>query len=367
MQTRLILLSPSSDQPSSFLIIDGAGAIAGRSTFTADTPSTGFKGRTILVVPGTEVVTRWLELEEGPQNRAAEAAAVLLKDQISAPGDDIHIALGEPEDDGLRAVSVVDRALMQDFLDRAVALGILPDIVVPDHLLLPAPDDGLLAVMLGDIVAVRGDHIAFSAEAELASMLIDARRRTSIERQSEIELLFGAASTRPLMMNLLQQDFGAGARGRSRWSGYRRFAVLAAIAALSPLAIWTAEIVRNEAVARGLEVRAEAAARGIIGDDRSSDPIAELRGRVAELSANDVFMQTTATLFEAISHVPGVELENLSYLQDGAIRAALVHSATADVSALRGALEQSGIGLDEDAAQERDGRMTTTITLSKRP
>ena len=366
MQTRLILLSPSSDQPSSFLIIDEMGTIGGRGALTVDTPAAMFKGRTILVVPGTEVVTRWLELEEGPEPRVAEDAAVLLKDQIGASGDDIHIALGEPENDGLRAVSVVDRALMHNFLDRATALGISPDIVVPDHLLLLPPDDGVLAVVLGDIVAVRGERIAFSAETELASMLIGARRRTTIERLSELESLLVAGSGRPLM-NLLQQDFAAGAGGKSKWSGYRRFAALAAIAALSPLAVWTAEVVRNEAAARNLEARAEAVARTIIGNDRSSDPIGELRGRVSELSVNDGFMQTTATLFEAISRAPGVELENLSYLQDGVIRATLVHSTAADVSALRGTFEQSGIALAEDAAQERDGRMTTTITLSQRP
>jgi hypothetical protein len=141
---------------------------------------------------------------------------------------------------------------------------------------------------------------------------------------------------------------------------------LGAIAALSPLALWTAELVRNEAAARGLEARAEAAARTIIGEPRAADPIGALRGRVAGLRANDGFMQTTAALFEAISQVQGVELEGLSYLQEGVIRATLVHSAGSDVGAVRGALEKSGITVDEDAAQERNGRLISTITLGRR-
>lgn len=365
MTTRLVLLSPSSDRPSPVLIVDGMGAIVGRGALTLGSPATTFKGRTVLIVPGTDVVTRWLQLEDGPKARLAEAAAVLLKDQISASRDDIHIALGEPENDGVRAVSVVDRALMQEFLDQAAALNISPDVVVPDHLLVTPPDDGVLAVALGDIVAVRGDRVAFSAEAELASMLIESRRQTSIGRLSEIEAMMASASTRPLM-NLLQQEFAVGAQGKSKWNGYRRAAALAAVAALSPLAIWTAEIARNDAAARGLEARAEAAARTAIGDARSSDPIGALRGRVAELRANDDFMQTTAALFEAISRVQGVELENLSYLRDGVTRATLIHDAATNVSGLRGTLEQSGITLDEDAAQERDGRMVTTVTLGRR-
>ena len=168
-------------------------------------------------------------------------------------------------------------------------------------------------------------------------------------------------------MNLLQQEFAAGAQGGSKWNGYRRVAALAAVAALSPLAIWAAEIARNEAAARSLEARAEATARTAIGNARSSDPIGELRGRVAELRANEDFMQTMAGLFEAISRAQAVELENLSYLQDGVMRATLIHDAAADVSGLRGTLEQSGITLDEDAAQERHGRMVTTVTLGRRP
>jgi hypothetical protein len=77
-------------------------------------------------------------------------------------------------------------------------------------------------------------------------------------------------------------------------------------------------------------------------------------------------MRTTAELFEAVSHAKGVELDSLSYLQDGAIRVTLIHAASSDMNALRGALEQSGIALNEDAAQERDGRMATTITLNRR-
>jgi general secretion pathway protein L len=362
MNTRLVLLSPSSEQPSFFLIVGEAGTIVGRGTLAA---YAAFKGRTILIVPGTDVVTRWLELEDGPQARAAAAAAVLLKDQISAPRDDVHVAVGKPEDGGKRPVSVVDPALMQEFLDRAAELGISPDVVIPDHLLLLPPDDGVLAVTLGSLVAVRGEQLAFSAEGELASMLIGSRCCRSMERIPEIEQLLAAGSAQ-LAINLLQQDFAAGGRGGAKWNGYRRVAALLAVAALSPLAIWTAEISRNEASARGLESRAEASARTIIGDAGSADPISELRGRLAGLRANDGFMQTTASLFEAISHAQGVELESLSYLQDGVIRATLIHPATSDLAALRGALKQSGIALGEDAAQERDGRMVTTITLERR-
>ncbi len=363
MHTRLVVLSPASEQPSSYLIVDGAGQITGRGVLAAHAPVPFFRGRTVLIVPGADVVTRWLDLEDEPAARVAEAAALLLKDQIGAPRNSIHLALGEPEDDSARPVSVIDRLLMQEFIDRAAELGVSPEIVIPDHLMLSPPDDGVLAVTLGSLVAVRGHRLAFSAEDELASLLIGARRRTTIERMPEIEQLFAAASAR-IPMNLLQEEFVAGGRRRA-WGGYRRAAMLAAVAALSPLAIWAAEIARNEVSARALETRAEANARTVVGDSGSADPISELRGRLTGLRANDGFIQTIAALFDAVSRTQGVELEGLSYLQEGVIRATLVHTASSDVSALRDALEQSGIAVDEDVAEQRDGRMVTTITLNR--
>jgi len=360
---RLVLLSHASEQPSTYLVVDGAARIAGRGTLSVDTQAAAFKGRTALIVPGADVVTRWLDLEDGPPARVAESAALLLKDHIGAPRDSIHLAVGEPEDDGARPVSVIDRSLMQDFIDRAVELGVSPDVVVPDHLMLCPPADGVLAVMLGSIVAVRGDRLAFSAEEELAWLLIGVRRRTTMEDISEIEQCFATGSAR-IPMNLLQQDFSSAGEGRAG-GGYRRVAVLAAVAALSPLAIWAAEIARNEASMRSLEARAEARARTIVGTVGSADPILELRGRLAGLRANDGLMQTTAVLFDAVSRAQKVELESLSYLQEGVVRATLIHTASSDVNAVRDVLEQSGITVDEDAAEQRDGRMITTITLNR--
>jgi len=364
MHTRLVVLSPASEQPSFYLTVDGAGEIVGRGVLAAHAPVSPFLGRTVLMVPGTEIVTRWLDLDDGPPARVAEAAALALKDQIGAPPDKLHLALGEPDDDGTRPVSVIDPLLMQEFLDRAADLGVPPDVVVPDHLMLPVPDDGVLAVALGLLVAVRGHRLAFSAEDELASLLIGDRRRTTIEDTSEIERLL-AASLACSPMNLLQHDFAAGGRGRAMWRGYRRAAVLAAVAALSPLAIWGTEIARNEVAAHALETRADAGARTILGTVASAEPILELRGRLAGLRANDGFMQTTAALFDAVSRTKDVELETLTYLDEGVIRATLIHAASADVSALRQVLEQSGVTVDQDPVEERDGRMVTTITLGR--
>jgi general secretion pathway protein L len=364
MDTRLAFLSPSLDKPSYFVDVDAEGLIVNRGPFLTHIPPAPFEGKTILIVPGTEVRTRWLELDDAAPARAVEEAAAILKDEIGAPRDKVHIALGNVEDDGTTLVSVIDRQLMREFLSRAAELGISAGVVIPDHLMLPSPSDGVLTVACNKIMVVRGHRVAFTAEAELASMLIGSRRRTSIESEGEAELLFAECSL-TIAMNLLQQDFASASR-QAAWAGFRRAAALAAIAALSPLAIWTAEIARNEASATALETRAQEVARTMLGNKQSLDPIRELGSRAAALQANGQFMRSTAVLFETMARIDGVELESLSYLDEGIIRATLVQAAGANARALSDALEQSGIAVDQDAAVERDGRTVTTITLRGR-
>jgi type II secretion system protein L len=364
MQTRLVLLSNASERPSPWLIVEGTGLVVARGVLTPVAPPVAFKGRTILIVPGTGVLTRWLDLEDGPPEEVVETVSALLKDEISAPKGGVHIALGEVGDDGLRPVCIIDRFLLQEYLDRAADLDISPHAAVPDHLMLPSRDDDPVAVELDGVVAVRGSRIAFTVEEELASMLIGGHRAPSVVHGPEIERLFAAGSAH-VAVNLLQQEFGPGRRAQT-WGAYRRLAGLAALAALSPLGICAAEIARNEVSAREFEQRAEGRARSIVNDTGAADPSRELRARVAGSSANDTFLRSAAALFEAMSSIVDVELESLSYMQDGVTRASLIHAATADVNRLRRALEQSGVVVDQDAPEERDGRMLTTITL-KRP
>jgi type II secretory pathway component PulL len=195
-------------------------------------------------------------------------------------------------------------------------------------------------------------------------MLIGPRRRTLIESEEEAELLF-AEGSRTVAINLLQQDFALAGQ-RAAWGGFRRAAALSALAALSPLAIWTAEIARNEASATAYENRAKETVRIMLGDRQSADPIRGLRSRAATLRANDGFMRTTSALFETMARIDGVELETLSYLDEGIIRATLVQAPGSSVRALSDALRQLGLAVDEDAAEERNGRTVTTLTLRSR-
>ena len=366
-QTRLVFLSPMREQASRYLIVDAAGDIVARGMLTPHAPATSAKVRTVLIVPGTEVLARWIELPSCPPAQAAAAAALILKDETGTALETIHLAFGAAEADGFRPVCMVDRNLMQSFIDRSSELGISPDAVTPDHLMLPVPSDGgILTVALGATRAARGPRLAFSAEPELSELIIAGRAQQRIQHQGDIDALFARAVAQP-PIDLLQQEF---ARGNSRplaRKDFRRAAVLACAAILSPALVWAVQIVHDERSAAALEARAVASARAVPGAGQTGDPILYLNGRLADLRASDRFLQSTAALFNAVSHIEGAELDSFFYLREGIIRATLVHDKSSDVPGLARSLSRSSISLEEDAAVQKQGRIFTTVSLKLRP
>lgn len=364
-EIRLVFLSPERGEPSPFLIVRDTGGIVARGTLAPG--ATPLPVRTVLVVPGTDVLIRWIELPACTPAQASAAAILMLKNEIAVPRESVHLALGAPDKDGWRPMGIVDRSVMQRFIDRAGDIGIAPDAIVPDAMMLTYPgDDTVLAAICDGRIIARGKRLAFSTEPELAGLLIGKHPMRVIERAEEIEILFAAAARHPAI-DLLQRDFARGRPGSFKARDFRRAALLAAALLLSPFALWTAQAVSSHALARSLEARAEASARAIPGAQGAADPISYVRGRLAELEANDRFLLATVTLFDAVARMKGAELENFSYLREGAIRATLLHADAAEMEGLSRTLEQSRIGFGQEPATGRRGEPGATIMLRPRP
>lgn len=361
--TRLVFLG-AAGQASPYIIVDDEGEIAVRGAFMPGDTAPAM--RTVLVVPGSAVLARWIALPACTPVQAAAAAAHLLKDDIAVTRDSVHIAVG-PAGQPARLVCVVAKDAMRSFLARAGELGIAPDCVVPDHLMLPASDsETVLATLRGGMVVARGRNLAFSAEPDLAWLLIGKSPMQAVERERDIEHLFAAMASMPAI-NLLQQEFAHRAGRAPVWRDFRRAAALAAAVLLSPLVLSGADIARNEFSARALEARAATAARAVAGVGDAADPVLTLKGRLADLRGGDRFLQTTALLFDAVQRMNGAELESLSYLSEGVIRATLVDAAPEAIAALRTSMAEKRIALEQDAATRREGRSLTTITMKPNP
>jgi general secretion pathway protein L len=361
--TRLVFLSGDEGVAPRFLDLDDAGApIRKGHKGEASNPA-----RTVVVIPGADVVTHWLEL---PLARAPgqvlAAAKRQLEERIATPVEAIHIAFGALGEDGLRPVSIVERGLLRNHLARAAAAGIVPDCMLPDYFLLGVPDgESATVTAFGPTRAARARRLAFTAEADLAQLMIAGRSVEVIESPEDLAAMFADAAAAPAV-DLLQFEFAPKRRLGLKRKDFVRAAAMAGALLLSPLVLWTAEILRHEAGAMLLNSRAKEIARSAFPSRSSGEQTLAMRAFVADVEAGDRLLAATAALFDAVASIPGARLDAFSYRQDGDLRATLIHERSQDIASLVARLERSGFAIRQDGTERRDATLSTAFSLELR-
>jgi general secretion pathway protein L len=318
-----------------------------------------------LIVPGAEALARWLPLNVRTEAQAGPAAAILLEEQLATPRDRIQVALGAPEPDAPRLAVVVDREVLDGWIERATALGVFPDVVLPDHLALPTQTgDDVVAVRFGDTYALRGERLALSCEADLLPLVLGERPWREIDEPSEIEIVLAAAAAAPVV-NLLQPTASVAAPP-STWRQLRAAAVLLGLLALSPLALSIVKTVRLDAATREVERRTEDRARASLpAAERLVDPDVQLRARIERLRSSDQFPAAAAALFTALQQSGGVDLEALSFEPDRPLRATLSYAAPNQLELFRAAARQAGFEVQVAGGSVLNGRSVSDVTLNR--
>lgn len=364
MTIRLVFLPREPGGQPWRLLADASGAVIARGP-----PERGDPGgaKTIVVVPGAEALAKWVELPTRSEAQARAAAAYLLEDTLAAPRERTHLALGPAEADGVRLAVAVDRERMRAWLAEAAAAGIKPDVLTPDHLLLPAPaDDSALSVRIGESVAIRARRLALTCEADLAAFMVGERSVRAIDTEAEAErALIEGAGQAPL--NLLQGEFAPRAEISWSWAGWRRPLALLAAAAAGPILLYGAQTIRYELAANAARAEAEAAARAALpaAAAAAADPVGLARQRLNELAAADAggFLAPASALFAAIEATPAAQLDQLAYTPDGVLRARVSYANYADIDRLRSAADEAGFALEEGETANAGGRLVTEIVL----
>ncbi|MGY1425149.1 type II secretion system protein GspL [Lysobacter sp. A289] len=370
--TLLLLLPATHAAAATCLQVDGGGRVLARRTVDADAPLTTTATQTpvrqVLAVPGIECLSTWLELPTRNPVQAVAAARVLVAEHVAGPVDTLHLAIAPAADDGSRQVVAVESATMQAWLDRAAALGMTPDFVVPMPMLLPSTDDAsagdtgeVVIVDMGGHWLIRGQRLAFAAEPALADQVIGERPRRVLT-ETEAQAAFAANALAP-PIDLLQYAFARKTTRREGWPAWRRAAILAAVLVVSPLVLLAAQAIRHEVAARDLQAQANTRAREVLPAlGKDADPLPPVRARLAELQAGDGFARAAAALLAAVAATDGAELDALAYA-DGELQATLVVPAPAALERIRTALAEAGLELAETGRRDAGDRNQYAITV----
>lgn len=303
--------------------------------------------RVVLAVPGDEVSLHWLDLAEDLAPAQATAAARLMLAEASAePLSAMHVAVGRAEQ-GRTAAALVPAARIEDWLAAAGLAGIDVDAIVPEPLLLAAPEDGFVRRDQGTLADYRGPAAAFTLEPELAEALVgDSAVDQVDERTFEAGLAPQLAAP---VVNLRQGPFARRRQLRFERQRLRRIGLFVLALAVLTLAVQIATILAFTYGADRLEAQAEALAPAA----GPADP--ELR---------PPFGAVAAALFAAVQSTPQAEIFGLDYRSDGTLVVTVTADNPATLTALQERLAASGLNVTPGESRTAGGRLSSQMTLS---
>ena len=365
--TRLLLLPAEDSAPALCLALDPGGVILARESFMADAAPLAPERDCVLAVPAAHIGLHRLRLRANSPAQAVAAAARLVEDRLAAPHASLHVAVSDAMDDQDRWVAVVDPARMRAWLARAARHGLRPTSMVPDCLLLPAPESGALRLQqAGSSWRARGEAMAFSAEPDLAQLLLDAAPAARVQPAGEDELARGAVAAPAL--ELLQQAFSLRPAAPTGAAAWRTVALLAVLAlALLPLG-YGAQALRHSLAVRSIDARAatQLQATGALPDGQGA-PFARATAALAAARSRDAFAITTGALFEGVARLPGAGVAQLQYGEDGVLAVTLDHDQPGDVERLTAGLAERGVSVSVDTTQAHAGRQRSVLLLGVAP
>lgn len=356
--TRLLFLA-SPDQPSPWLMISPEGRVLQRGALEAGDPVPGGADAvTVAVAPGADVLMRWALAPGRTEAQARAAALFALGEVLAAPPEESTLALGPVEtDSALRLAAVVADTVLAGWVDRLRALGLEPDVLCPDVLLLAPPEDdeSLVRAQFGDRILLRGRHFAFAGEPELAELLAAGREVRPLDGADRLEDAFVQGALAP-PVNLLRRPVRSDPR---RW---RRAGLLAALVLASPILLTAAVAMRDDYSARRMTSEAEALVRAHWPEAPAGQtPVATVRALSLALQPGGA-ASAAAALFSAMEQVEGAELDGLAFDETG-LRATLSHAAYEDVEALKAGLAASGLALTTSSTENDGDRIVSEIVI----
>jgi general secretion pathway protein L len=303
--------------------------------------------RVVLAVPGEEVSLHWLDLAEDlAPAQAAAAARLMLADASAEPLSAMHVAVGRAER-GRTAAALVSAARIEDWLAAASLAGIDVDAIVPEPLLLAAPEAGFLRRDQGELADFRGQAAAFTLEPEFAEPLVGDAAVAKVD-EGAFEAALAPQLAAP-MVNLRQGPYARRRQLRVERRRLRRIALFAIVLAVLSLAVQIATILAYTYGADRLEAQAEALAPPAGPADPDLRP---------------PFGAVAAALFAAVQATPQAEIFGLDYRADGTLVATVTADNPATLTALQERLAASGLSVTPGESRTAGGRMSSQLTLT---
>ena len=363
----LLLFVGPDDAPGEWLRLED-GVIVERGSDPASiafpVPDTDVPERIVLVAPGADVVLHWIELPSLSHAQGIAAARLRAAEFSATPAELLHVALGGAVE-GFRWLAVADRERVAAWIARARAIGLDPDHILPEPLLVLPPAEGARAWDRAGLHLVRGDGLALAAEPELAALIAGEAIDPIDDTHAEAGIGEAVAD---MAVDLRQGSFAKRRQWRIDRAFARRLGVIAAGIAVATLLIQAVLILRYTIAADRIELETAAVARTVLPRiPPRGDASALLRDRLAQLRGGGLgFSATAGLVFAAMRDTANVELGALDFNRDGSLRVTALATSEADIDALRRRIAASGLVVEGDEPRPGGGRQIAELTMRPR-
>ena len=339
-----------------FRLVDGV--VVARGARLDGLPSLEDEERLFLLLTGSEVTMRWLDLPALTEAQAQAAARLAIAEGSLGGVEALHLAMGRIHA-GHRLVAAIADERIGAWIAWAASIGLDPDHIVPLPLLIAYGEGPARCWLRPGRALVHGPRRAFSAEPEIAEVLLEGEPSETIDDASfEAEL--------PAALLALPIDLRQGAwRRRHVWridADWRqrmfRYGVAAAILlALIPVArlgriAWDGYRLHREA--------AKVTKETLALSSEPIDPRLALQQRLERLQGPGMgFVDGAAVLFGAVRQTPNVELADLRFDETGMLSAHVTANSGADLAELVRRIGSSGLVVETSGTAQG----TTSITV----
>lgn len=326
--------------------------------------------KVVMVVDGRTVAVHAVPLPDVDDSKARKILPAIMDDKIAVHDLENHLALLEGRDEalGTRPVAVVARRIMEDMFSLADRIGVKPDIVVPDFMLVPVPEDTAATLACGSRQLVRlPDGSGYSLESDVSGMVSANGESSAIPAERAwTELLAKAVSTDA---NLLQGEYAPRTSLRVGLLWWRRSAVLAA----AVLALFAGGVFyqasENFRRADALYAQSETVFRQALPDEsRIVNMQAQLRRALASRrqQGGREFFVLANVAFRAVAARDQTLLETMRYDHgDGVLTMEVSFASFAESTGFKNALEQAGMQVSEGSSRQEGNRVYSEIRLGR--
>lgn len=360
MESLVIRLPASADEPASWLVVDASG---GRLSAVQSAPLSlaaplAAGKRVIVLAPGVDILLAEPELPVRGGARLVQVVPFALEENLAQDVDDVHFAIGrrDAERPGT-PVAAVSHAHMQKWQERLAAAQLTADAVFAEHAALPALPGQIVIFLDGErVYAKRPGEPAFVLHAEpLAEVLAliasagDAESATAHamvyltpkdwaahqptfealrDRLASLKVQLLPDGPLPLLaqhavtqspINLLQGRYATKSNWTDRLQAWRIAAILFGSLIGLNLLSQGVEIWRLSRVEKQLDASIAAVFREAMpGEQNAVDARRRMEARLAAIHGGDAsggqgLLPTLGILGGAVAQVPEATLEALSF------------------------------------------------------